>query len=401
MERLTCSKCVLHSRVPGVTINENGVCSVCEAHNYNPKVSAAISKFFTKKFNRLINEVKSKNWTYDALVLFSGGKDSAYLLKLVKEEYGLRPLAFSVVHPLVNTTAVKNMDELAQKLGVDLFKFHPSEEVYKKLIRYALIEGHNYGLDESVGCCACSFTFVNIALITAIRMNIPIVFDGIDIDQSETPLYIEGDKLKSDAEKGVMPNGKMYEIAAKALGEDYKGSIYDFNFEELKDFNFPAYVGPFTFIDYDFKNNFKVFEELGFEANSFKKIFTNCDAVPFFSYFSLKRFDCLTYIRHYANEIRNGYPYFLQSKLDNDQNDGALSKETIEELLKEYKSAVLYVVDKKLDNKNITRDEEKRIIGMAPVHQRIYGKEVCDVFLEQALMVNTYGEFFDIDLASV
>lgn len=401
MQKIVCSKCVLHSKIPGVTIDENGVCSVCASHNDNPRINKTMSKYFSNKLNNLISEVKKKNWTYDALVLFSGGKDSTYLLKLVKEQFGLRPLAFSVVHPLVNSTASKNMEDVAKRLGVELFKFHPSEEVYKKIIKYALMEGHKYGMDECIGCNTCSFIFKNAALMTAIKMNIPIVFDGSDVDQSETPVFIDAQKMKSDAEKGVKPYGKLHDIALDALGKDYKGSIYDFDYESLKNYNFPSFVSPLTFVDYDFKNNFKEFEELGLESGNFKTVFTNCDAVPFFSYFSLKRYDCLTYIRHYANEIRKGYPYFLQSKLKCDENDGALSKETIENLLEEYKNAVLYIVEKNLDKDNISQNEKDTIMGMAPFHQRIYGQEVCEIFLKQALMVNSYGRFFDIDLMNV
>lgn len=401
MEQINCGKCVLHSRVPGVTINENGICSKCENHSSDAKVSQKMSKYFSIKLNNLLAKVKEERHPYDAVVLFSGGKDSTFLLKLVKEQYGLKPLAFAVAHPLFTDNASKNVETVAQKLGVDLFKFHPQEAIYKKFLKYALLEGYKYGMDEYIGCNACSFIFKNSALMTAIKMDIPIVFDGCDVDQSDTPIFIEAEKMKADAANGTGPYGKMHRIFLDALGDDFRHSFYDFNYQDLQNYNFPSFVSPFTFIDYNFKNNFKIFEEMGLNSKSFKTIFTNCVAVPFFSYFSIKRFDCLTYIKHYANEVRNGYPYFLQSKLEIDENVKALSKEVIETLMAEYKEVVLYVVNNKISKDTFTPDEKAKIYHMASTHLKIYGPEVCGNFFEQVLMVNYWGKFFEIDLLEI
>jgi len=401
MDKQTCSKCVLHTRVPNVTIGEDGICSVCSNERNNERMNKIMVKYFSHKLKELIRSIKQHKWPYDALVLFSGGKDSTYLLKMAKEEYGLKVLAFSVIHPLVNKTAAKNAEDVANKLGVDLMKFYPVEDEYKNIIRYSLLKGYKAIEDECLGCYTCSFIFKNAALMTAMRMNIPVVFDGIDIDQSETIIFMEGREMKKNAAVGIKPFGKIHDVVMQGLGESYKGSIYDFDFELLKDYNFPSFISPFTFLNYDFRENNTLFKELNLESKDFRTVFTNCSAVPFFSYFSLKRYDCLTYIRHYASEIRKNYPFLLQSKIDNSIKPNALSKETIEALSEEYRNVIYYVANGNIDKSNITKANREEILNMASTHQSIYGKEVCEIFLEQALEINRYAHFFNINLMEI
>ena len=72
---------------------------------------------------------------YDAIVAFSGGKDSVYTLHLVKEVYGLRPLAVTGDNGFITKRAKKNMKSMIDKLGVDHFFLERDQEELKLLYR--------------------------------------------------------------------------------------------------------------------------------------------------------------------------------------------------------------------------------------------------------------------------
>lgn len=397
-----CSKCILHSGIPGVEIkNSDGICSICENYDLNPMQEKRMSHYFTSRMERLIEEVKKQKFACEAIVLFSGGKDSTYLLNMLKEKYGLNVLALSVVHPLVNEKAVNNIEQVVNKMDVQFIKFRPQKKEYCKLIKYALTVAYQEYPDECIGCNMCSYIFKNIALIYAIRNNIPLVFDGTDKAQNETPIFIDGRKMKENARNGRGPFEPYQKIAIQALGENYKGSVYDFDYEMLKNYDFPSYISPLTFIDYKFQEDFEKFKDIGLNNKDFKTVITNCDAVPFFSYFSLIRYDCLTYVKHYANEIRKNSPYFVQSKLEYHQIEKSLPREVIQKLLNEYKNAVYYAVDHGLTPNNIANTDKNYLESISKTHQLIYGTEVCEIFLSQIAKINEYAKFFDIDLTKV
>lgn len=401
MSKVFCNTCVLHSNIPGVAVDETGQCSVCNEHASLETINQRTIKYFTNKLEKECNEVKRKKKRENALVLFSGGKDSTFLMNLLIEKYGLDPIAFSVVHPLVNEVASKNMDEAVKKMGIPLIKYYIKKEDYIKIMKHSLTKGYLKCKDECLGCNTCSYIFKNAALVTAIRNGIPLVFDGTDKAQNETPIFIHGEKMKAEAGKGRYPFDPLHGIVMDALGDEYNGSLYDFKYDNLKSFEFPSFISPLTFLDYSFQKDFKKFSYLGLESNQYKTVFTNCSAVPFFSFFSLQRYDCLTYIRHYANEIRKQSPYFTQSKLQYEKDEKALSRETIQNLLNEYENAIYFAYENKLMPDTVTDEIKQRIFSMSPEHFKIYGKEVCDIFLEQILQVNKYAQFFDIDLSTI
>jgi len=349
----------------------------------------------------LFAAVKKKAIPYHAIVLFSGGKDSTILLKLAKEKYGLRTLAFSVMHPLVNDTAKKNIEDVTNKLNVELIKAYPDEEVYKKCIKLGILKGPEYGLGEFFGCDVCSFFHMWIPIRYAMRMGIPIIMEGSDLSQTGEIAYHQSERVKNELQNGRKPFGRVHDLVMDALGEEYKGCIYDCDEREILEGKYPTIISPFSFIDYDYRDNFAEIEKIGLTRKEFRSIYTNCSATPFFSYFSLKRFDCVSYIKHYAGEVRRGYPNLMQRSLKDDDSATMLNKEVIEKLMEEYKNVVLYIAGKKLTEDKITDEETQKLKGMASTYLDIFGEDVCDVFLHDLLQIPNYADYFGVDLDTV
>ncbi len=396
-KRVDCKQCVLHSKMPEVTVNERGICNVCEGYEKFKNHEPRAKKFLVEEMENLFDKARKSDRPYQVGVLFSGGKDSTILLKIATEKYKLRTLAIAVMHPLVNETASANMNSVTSKLGVDLIKIYPDENIYKKVMKHGILNGPKYGLGEFFGCEICSFFHFWSSIRYAMKMDIPILLEGSDSSQTGEITFWQAERVQADAKKGKKPFGRVHDLLADALDDDYKG-IYAYDEKEITEGKYPTVISPFTFTDYDYRENFKVIEGMGLEAKKFRSIFTNCDATPFFSYFTVKRFDCVSYIRHYATEVRRGYPNLMQRSLDDKTTGDALTKEVVEDLMGEYKAVVLYVGENKLDESNITEAEKEKIIAMAPTYMKIFGEGVCDVFLKDVLQIHRYAEFFDVNL---
>lgn len=117
-ETLICKKCLIPHNYPGVKFNNDGICSVCEEYDsYKDKAD----KYFNTPdgFKRVIEKArKTQKSKYDCLHLYSGGKDSSYVLhKLV--EMGLNVLAFTYDNGYVSEKAFENIKRTTSLLNVD------------------------------------------------------------------------------------------------------------------------------------------------------------------------------------------------------------------------------------------------------------------------------------------
>jgi N-acetyl sugar amidotransferase len=107
---------------PDISFDENGVSNY--VHDYK---RAAIQGIFEgeqgkNKVNQLVSIIKSdgKGKPYDCLIGLSGGVDSTYVAYLVNQ-LGLRPLAVHLDNGWNSELAVKNIESIVRKLGIDLF----------------------------------------------------------------------------------------------------------------------------------------------------------------------------------------------------------------------------------------------------------------------------------------
>jgi len=117
--KIVCKKCILHSKVPEVTIGKDGLCVFCQIGSH--VTSDMMKQNATLLENRMLaifENIKKQKRPFDVLVYFSGGKDSTYVLSLMKNKYKLNVLAYSMIQPFVTEVAKKNMEEIVKKLNV-------------------------------------------------------------------------------------------------------------------------------------------------------------------------------------------------------------------------------------------------------------------------------------------
>lgn len=116
-----CTRCVMDTSDPEIVFDDDGVCSHC--HFFARKVMPRWhpDERGEKLLREMIADIKrrGRGKPYDSIIGLSGGVDSSYLaVKLV--EWGLRPLAVHVDAGWNSELAVKNIEEIVGRLGLDL-----------------------------------------------------------------------------------------------------------------------------------------------------------------------------------------------------------------------------------------------------------------------------------------
>lgn len=137
-----CTRCVMDNSDPGITFDENGVCSSCTRYVEVRELSGYRKGESEKELERTarIMKEKSKDLKYDCILGISGGVDSAYML-LVAHELGLRVLAVHVDSGWNSEMAVRNIEKMCQKLDVQLHTYVMDWPTMKELQRAYMLSG--------------------------------------------------------------------------------------------------------------------------------------------------------------------------------------------------------------------------------------------------------------------
>lgn len=130
-----CSKCILGvDDDPDIFFDENGVCNNCYIYDESVKKYLVKGEEGQKKLDLMVQEIKKygKNKKYDCIIGVSGGVDSTYVAYLTKQ-YGLRPLAVHLDNGWNSELAVKNIENILNKLEIPLYTYVLDWEEFKDL----------------------------------------------------------------------------------------------------------------------------------------------------------------------------------------------------------------------------------------------------------------------------
>lgn len=108
-----CTKCILPETFPFIEYDEEGECNYCK--NYKKKNQARP----LDELKALVEPYRSKDGSPDCLVPFSGGRDSMYVMHVIKKELNLNPIAFTYDWGMVTDLARRNIARICGELGVE------------------------------------------------------------------------------------------------------------------------------------------------------------------------------------------------------------------------------------------------------------------------------------------
>ncbi len=160
----TCKECLLDENYPGLTFDDNGVCSICSAKKEFKPIGE-------DKLLEIFQAAKNKKNEYDALVPLSGGKDSTYILHLAVIVYKLNVLAMTYDNGLFSQLALDNIDRAIKITGVKHIFCKPDFNIQKKIYQNML----KYSGDI---CGACDIATKANVLKVAKEYSIPIILYG-------------------------------------------------------------------------------------------------------------------------------------------------------------------------------------------------------------------------------
>lgn len=187
-----CKRCVQPESNPGLTLNEEGICNVCEY-------------YFKEKTNvnwesrlRELKEITSwakatSKGTYDCVIGVSGGKDSTRQAIYARDELGLNCLLVNNPPDLITDVGRHNINSLYNH-GFDLIKYYANPVVYKKLVKRALLK---YGNPQKPS----EYTIAAAPIRVAINFNIPLVIHGENsaLEMGEPDEFTTGDDFGGSA----------------------------------------------------------------------------------------------------------------------------------------------------------------------------------------------------------
>lgn len=182
-----CSSCLNMSTRPRIAFDEAGRCNACVWKEEKKDLDWAPRQ---AELSTLLNKYRSSNGSgFDCVVPVSGGKDGSYVAHILKNKYGMNPLAITIRPALSLELGDENLKNFVES-GFNHIHISPNAKVMQKLNKLGFIEkGFPY-----YGWLIAIKTAV---IQTAMNFKIPLIFYGEDgeveyggsTESKNNPLY--------------------------------------------------------------------------------------------------------------------------------------------------------------------------------------------------------------------
>ena len=183
-----CARCVLTADVPGVCFDAEGVCTVCRAYEESRDTYARY--FGTEDDLRdLLQRSRRPDSDHDVLLMYSGGKDSTYVLyRLLEMDW--RVLAVTFDNGYIPQGCFENIEGVCRDCGVESVIVNVAkvkmDEVFAESLR-----------TDSTVCSGCFRGLTARGTELAIERNVPVVMTGLSRGQ------IVDTKIQQFTEQGI------------------------------------------------------------------------------------------------------------------------------------------------------------------------------------------------------
>ena len=302
----------LSKRCTACAVSENfsplihGLCEPCRNHETrihgpSPEERKRMSTELDTLFEKYSGKGKEQ---FDCLLLFSGGKDSIYLLHILRTRFPkLRILLLLVDNTFLPPEATANASAVAQKLRVPYIATRPSPSFYEKVFRHAFLtlgqKHSNIGIDQFDGDI-----LFDVARNYAVRQAIPLIVSGVTAIQVEQYAEIKNYETPRSIEEGKRTHIAGQELAS-FLDKDELAYFWDGTQWPKK--SIPRMIYPFYAWNYTEKDVVKTLNKLGLlKKKKSSPLSTNHQLIPLMGAVDIARFGYSSYEPEFANLIRAG-----------------------------------------------------------------------------------------------
>lgn len=258
-----CTKCVLPEAFPGIKFNEDGVCNFCLRYKGEADIEAK-KHAILKRFEALVEEVRNRSG-YHCMLAYSGGKDSTYTLKLLRERYDLRVLAVTLDNGFISPQAFVNINHIVEAVNADFLLIKPRLDLLKEIFIGVSGDKSPYPMKAleraSSTCNACIGLIKNVTTRIAVEQDIPMMAFGWSPGQAPISASLFKMSIAMLRQMHDTRSGPLREIA----GDDVAPYLLqERHFDGLT--QCPHNVNPLAFHDYHEETILKEITKLGWVA---------------------------------------------------------------------------------------------------------------------------------------
>ena len=122
-EHRICTRCVMDTSDSLIDFDDLGICDHCRIYDEQISPIWKMGEGRDDELATIVDRIKKdgRGKDFDCILGMSGGIDSSYLLYLVTEKLGLKPLVFHVDAGWNSQIAVNNIERLVDGLSLDLY----------------------------------------------------------------------------------------------------------------------------------------------------------------------------------------------------------------------------------------------------------------------------------------
>ena len=311
-----CAKCLLNDNIPSVRINSQGFCNFC-----TPWVDTCQDNKTDDGFATLLDEYGYKK--YHVLMAYSGGKDSTYTLKLLKEKYGASILAVTFNNGFLSEACLKNISTVTDILDVDsIIVKYPAGKLIKV---FKFMEDGKFFPRQSLErasaiCNLCIMLVKNMIYHEAIIRDIPVICFGWTPGQVETSKPL----LRLDYRMVARVFDNIRNTVTENLGSEYARYFIDEDFMKANEDRMPYLYYPFVTNWYEEEKILDEIRKIGWQApDNTDGNSSNCLLNSYANQSHMERYGFHPYAFEISSMVRKGYMTREDGlrKLDKVKND--------------------------------------------------------------------------------